>query len=54
LAFLLVLVVLGETASFTFAMAFATGPFFFAGGAAAGSLAGALRFRSSGGMFARW
>ena len=37
-------------ASLTFATAFATGPFFFAGGAAAGAASGALRLRNSGGI----
>lgn len=47
---LLVLVAFGLTASLTFAITFATGPFFFAGGAATGSEAGALRFLNSGGI----
>ena len=41
----------GAMASLTFATAVATGPFFLAGGAAAGSVAGAFLFRNSGGHF---
>jgi hypothetical protein len=40
----------GLIASLTFATALATGPFFLAEGAAAGSASGALRLRSSGGI----
>jgi len=40
----------GLSAFLTFATALATGPFFLAGGAAAGSVSGALRFLNSGGM----